>query len=149
MNEQFNLLRNILLLRSSAGLQTDSEHVRKIVFSAERNLGRVFFDRHEQPYGYVIWARVNNESLRLMLKGWRGPFIESEWSDGFIPVVLDIVIASSHRAAGKAELRKLARSLRVFAFQKREQTKIFVRQSGRHVRLRNRCDLGFTAGINI
>ena len=129
--ESFGILCDI---RSYRWLDTTPEQLMHLQLSAKAGTYKIFWDQHDRPLGYAIWANVCRESIQRLARTGRYPVYAFEWNDGRICLVLDVVFNNIDRKQALRQLKEFFGRRRAIAYKRRSTTRLLVRRRGRYER---------------
>lgn len=118
------LLANCISIRVGKGLISSSKDLYFIYTACRLGAVRIIYSpTNQQPVGYVVFARVNRSTFYSWTLSTFDPKFESEWMDGYLPVVLDVVFANGFTRYCKSQLRLILEKEKIFFFSRRNTIK--------------------------
>lgn len=122
-----DLLVQVLELRAKLGYATPPDTFTLLQRSAQANAIHFFRNGFGRPIGYVAWANVSPESLRLIRRQGRLPAYGYEWDEGRLTLLVDVAIRNDDAPHLRAHLREALRGKRCLAFHRRDRLSIYLR----------------------
>ena len=123
-------------LRSSTQFNTSAELLRWIKNSALSNNVHLFKNTLGVPSGYILWANVNKETLAKIKRSSAFPLHFYEWNEGYITLVLDILITDGWTAFNRSQLMSFLRKRKILAYVRDKKLSLLVRKNWLHRKLK-------------
>lgn len=117
-------LMDVLYVHTQLNEAITPDRLKNIMLAAEFGGLEILRSHVKEPIGYVIFAKVNSDNLRLLkLNGGKIDF-PHQWNSGYILFIVDTVILRSQCTLAKRRLFSLGKSKRCFAYIKKDKFKI-------------------------
>lgn len=128
-----DLLRSICDIRSLRNIDTPPELLRYLLLSIKYHLVKVFYSPSGEKIGYIAWANVSKENIRIIIKTRKLPIYYYEFNDGKNTVIYDMVCLPDWEAYAKQQLMNyLWEKKYFFALFRRGKLVGWLKKNGRH-----------------
>lgn len=112
-------LMDVLYVNTQLNEAISPDKLKNLMLAAEFDGIEILRSHVREPIGYVIFAKVNSDNLRLLkLNGGRIDF-PHQWNSGYIVFIIDIVILRNQCTLAKRRLFSLSKNMRLFAYIKK------------------------------
>ncbi len=134
------ILHSICQVRINLGLVSSATLLSWIIISIKKNCYHLFKNDCDEVVGYVLWAKIDNDSLRQLKNRRVYPLYEHEWSDGNIYLILDVVFSNKNTIENSLALRRLMiqKKINAYAYLNSRRFKYFKKSVRRRKKLS--CD---------
>lgn len=123
-------LKLLLSLRCKANMDTSATQLRHIINSVFSENFTIFLNKFDDPSGYVIWAKVNRETLLQLTQNGRMPQYPYEWNEGGYHLVLDILLIDDRSSDCRTQLIGFLKNKRAISYVRNGKFKLLVRNNG-------------------
>jgi hypothetical protein len=123
-------IEKVLKLRAHSGFSIGPSEILHLLRSCEA--GKIAFIENDFGVciGYLAWASVNRYSIENINRYCVFPRYEYEFSEGRIPLILDVFISPKDRQEGICKLRGIVKKWRLFSFYRKSKLKMYIKRKG-------------------
>jgi hypothetical protein len=127
-------LDELLTLRCMANIETTAKQLGGLLLVASLNNVKIFRSREGHLIGYIAWASVTKETLRVMRHIPYLPRYPYEMHEGRFMVVFDFVVNPIFAKEARTLMVQHLKTMRFVAILRRNRLHAWMRIKGTHVR---------------
>lgn len=121
-----DLLADCISVRIEKKLNSSSEDLFFLYSACRTRSAHIFHSpTNQQPVGYMVCAQINRYTLDAWELNGFAPKTESEWRDGYLTVILDVVFANGFSKFCQTEMFHLLKSKKLFLYTRRNKMMIY------------------------
>ena len=91
-NVENDLLVRVMRFRAMLGLETTASQFNGLFYGSRQGTINIIFNSFERMAGYVAWARLSKESLRMAMDSGQFKLIEEDLNEGHFLLIYDLAV---------------------------------------------------------
>lgn len=118
-------IEKVLRLKAQSGYSISPNEIWHLLRACESDRIAFIENDNGENIGYLTWALVNKYTIENIRQHSIFPKYHYEFSDGKIPLILDVFIAPKDRKKGVYALKAMMKKWRIFSFYKKRKLKFY------------------------
>jgi hemolysin-activating ACP:hemolysin acyltransferase len=107
----------------------ESRLLSRVVHAAYAGTLTILYNDNNEPVGFVCWAGVNKDSVRIAEKFNCLPTMRWEFKEGNIAMLLEVFFTCPFRREARAAFRRFLASRRAIYYVRKERKRLIIRTS--------------------